>query len=342
MTRVTLTALLVTIAFIGCSRSHAPVSRQSTAMNTYITVTIYDEDIENPRAEALIDSAFAEIRRVENFATDYSDSSEVGRVNLAAGKDSLRVSEELIDLVRAGIGYGDQSGGKLDITVGPLAKAWNFLAEHPRVLTRREADSLLPLVNYRSVHINGRYLFLPQKGMRLDLGSIGKGWAIERAADVLRRAGVRKFIVDIGGKLKIEFQGSHLLDSAVADVSVRHPRKTGEYLGHFMMGSGAVSTSGDYERFFIQNGIRYHHLLDPATGFPLRGVAAVTVITQDAFVADALSTVVFLLGREQGMQFMRNTPGLDGMITYEDGDSLKSEMTERLAKAFRRERSNAE
>ncbi len=139
---------------------------------------------------------------MESFATDYSDSSDVGRVNLAAGKGSLKVSEELIDLVRAGMSYGDQSGGKLDITVGPLAKAWNLFAEHPRVLTRQEADSLLPLVNYRSVHINGRYLFLPQKGMRLDLGSIGKGWAIERAADKLRRAGLKKFIVDIGGKLK--------------------------------------------------------------------------------------------------------------------------------------------
>ena len=128
-----------------------------------------------------------------------------------------------------------------------------------------------------------------------------------------------------------------MLDSTVAEILVRHPRVEGAFFGRFMVGTGAVSTSGDYQRYFIDNGTRYHHLLDPATGFPVRGLVAVTVVTPDALSADALSTVAFLLGRERGMEFIRTTPGLEGMMIYEEGDSLKYEITGKLAGRFVRE-----
>lgn len=327
--------LLLTALSCG-TETPKPIVRQTTAMNTYVNISVYD-DLPDERIDPMIDSAVAEIQRVENMATDYSDSSEVGKINLAAGVDSVRVSRELIGLIRQGIAYGNLSGGKLDITIGKLVKKWDFIGEHPRALSQQEVDSLAPFVDYRKLVIKDSQVFLPSQQMRLDLGSIGKGYAIERAADKLKRAGLKKFIVDIGGKLKVSFEGTHLLDSTVAEILVRHPRKDGGYFGSFKVGTGAVSTSGDYQRYFIDHGVRYHHLLDPATGYPARGLVAVTVLTEDALDADALSTVVFLLGREKGMEFIHHTPGLEGMIIYEDGDSLKYEITQGLALRFVRD-----
>ncbi len=319
----------------GCFSRNEPVSRQTTAMNTYVSVTIYD-DVDEDLAYALIDSAFAEIRRVEGFATDYSDTSEVGRINSVAGVDTVTVSQELIDLITRGIQYGDLSGGRLDITIGRLVKAWNFIGENPRALGPAQVDSLTAPIEYRNIAIRGKQVFLPSAGMRLDLGSIGKGYAIDQAAALLKRAGMRKFIVDIGGKLSVNFEGTHRLDSTAVEVLVRHPRKDGAYFGKFHVGTGAVSTSGDYQRFFIEDGVRYHHLLDPFTGYPMRGLVAVTVVTDDAISADALSTVVFLLGKEKGMQLIRETPGLEGMIIYEQGDTLAYEISDGLSGGFHR------
>lgn len=330
-------ACIAAVLFPSCNRARAPVSRQSTAMNTYMSVTIYDQDVSESRAQSLIDTAFAEIRRVEGFATDYADTSEVGRINAAAGHHPVRVSEELIRLIRRGLDYGQMSAGKLDVTIGGLVKEWDFIGEHPKALTRREADSLIPHVDYRRLVINGSDVYLPDPEMRLDLGSYGKGYAIDRASEMLLAAGLRQFIVDIGGKLRVEFAGTRMLDSTVARILIRHPRREGEYFGSFAVGTGAVSTSGDYQRYFIEKGVRYHHLLDPGTGYPVRGLAAVTVVTADAITGDALSTIAFLLGREKGMEFIRNTPGIDGMVIYEDGDSLAYDITPGFARRFTRD-----
>jgi thiamine biosynthesis lipoprotein len=334
--RTAVSIILSALLFHACTRSHTPVSRQSTAMNTYVSITIYDEEVDHDVALKLIAEAFAEIQRIEGFATDYSDTSEVGRINAVAGIDSLRVSEELVRLIRTGIDYGNQSGGRLDITIGHLVKAWNFIGDHPRVLSQEKVDSLLAPVDYRKLLINGTTVFLPSRGMRLDLGSIGKGYAIDRAAAILRDGGLRKFIVDIGGKLFVSFEGTHMLDSVAVDVLIRHPRKDGEHFGQFKVGTGAVSTSGDYQRYFMENGVRYHHLLDPATGFPVRGLVAVTVVTGDALSADAVSTIVFLMGREKGWEFMQ-TNRIDGLILYEEGDSLQYRITDNLTRRFTRE-----
>ncbi len=331
-----LNAILFGLLLVGCGRGHDPVSRQTTAMNTYVSVTIYDEDVDEEHAFALIDSAFAEIRRVEGFATDYSDTSAVGRINAVAGVDSLEVSDELISLVREGIRYGGMSKGKLDVTIGKLVKAWDFIGENPHALGREEVDSLLAPVDYRKIRISGNHVFLPSRGMRLDLGSIGKGYAIDRAVGLLAKAGMKRFIVDIGGKLGVRFEGTHQLDSTAVEILVRHPRMDGKYFGKFRVGTGAVSTSGDYQRFFIENGVRYHHLLDPSTGYPVRGLVSVTVVTDNSLDADALSTVIFLMGKENAMDFIRQIPGLEGMIIYEQGDTLAWEVSDGLAGRFDR------
>jgi thiamine biosynthesis lipoprotein len=307
----------------GCSGNPAkPAVRETAAMNTYVTVTIYDHVQTREKQESLLDSAVAEIKRVESMASDYIDSSELSRINEAAGKDTVTVSRELADLLRASLAYGDSSMGKFDITVGPLVKAWNILSEHPRVPPPDEIKTLLKLVDYRCVSIRGNRVYLPHREMALDLGAIGKGYAVDCAMDVLSRNGVKQMVVDIGGNLGVRWEGTHGLDSAIAVISIRHPRKDGAYLGTFRYGSGGIATSGDYQRYFVKDGVRYHHIMDPGTGYPARGLVSVTIVASTASEADAISTLVFVLGKEKGMSFVRRAPGVECVMVSEQNDSL--------------------
>ena len=316
-------ALIVLLsAFPACRRTGGPVVRETTAMDTYVTITVYDRGLPAEKINTAIDSAFAEIRRIESYASDYIDSSEIGRANRLAGKDSLLVSDELASLLRMSFAYSDSSGGAFDVTVGPLEVLWNILAPHPRVPPPDSVGAVLRLIGYRLVALHGRMLYLPRRGMRLDLGAIGKGYAVDRATEVLAHAGIERAIVDMGGNLAVRWPGAPGWDSAVATISVRHPRVEGAFLGKFRHGSGGISTSGDYERYFIAGGKRYHHIMDPATGYPAGGVVSVTVVAPTAADADAISTTAFVLGRRRGMEFIRRRPGVDGFIVYEQGDSL--------------------
>jgi len=323
MTRATAGAIVVSCALLSaCSHGVRPVSRDGSAMAGYVTITVYDDDMPGEKAVAAIDSAFAEIHRIEGLASDYIDSSEIGRANALAGIDSMVISADLADLLVTSLAYGDSSAGAFDVTVGPLEKLWDILAPHPRVPPADSIRRALTLVGYRLVQLHDRTLYLPRKGMRLDLGGIGKGYAADRAMAVLARAGVQKALVDMDGNLAIRWPGPRGWGTPVATIAVRHPRIEGSYLGNFLYGQGGVSTSGDYERCFILDGVRYHHIMNPATGAPARGVVSVTIVAPTAADADAISTTVFVLGRQKGMEFMRRLPGVDGFIVYEQGDSL--------------------
>lgn len=314
---------LLALSLPACRKgAEQPIVRQSTAMNTYVTATIYDAGADVAAASSWIDSIFAEIQRVEAMATDYNDTSQVGRINAQAGVDSVSVSDELIALLRQGLYYGEVSSHAFDIAIGPVVKTWNFLSAHPHVPSKGRIDTLLPLINANLISIQGHKVYLQKRGMAIDLGGIAKGYAVDRSVQVLLRGGYKHFIIDIGGNLGVYWDRTHTLDSTVAEILIRHPRKDGEYFGKFMMGTGGVSTSGDYQRCFIQDGIRYHHIIDPSTGLPARGVVSVTIIAPDATSADAFSTLVFVLGREKGMEFIRHSHGIEGIIVYESGDTL--------------------
>jgi thiamine biosynthesis lipoprotein ApbE len=334
-------ALPLLVAVQGCRRHEVPLVRETTAMDTYVTITVYDDNLPAGNINTAIDSAFAEIRRIEGFASDYIDTSEIGRANSLAGKDSLMISSELAALLRRSFAYGDSSGGAFDVTVGPLEVLWNILAPHPRVPSPDSVRIIRDLVGYRNVVLQGNSLYLPRKGMRLDLGAIGKGYAVDRAMDLLARAGIQKAIVDMGGNLAVRWPESNGWDSTVATISVRHPRIEGSFLGTFRYGAGGVSTSGDYERYFIANGKRYHHIMDPATGYPSTGVVSTTVVAPTGADADAISTTVFVLGRMKGMEFMKRTPGVDGFIVYESGDSLAIDYSPGFKGRFLRGRAGA-
>jgi thiamine biosynthesis lipoprotein len=323
-----LLAALLVFSFLlplhSCKQSRQErIQRETTAMGTFLTVTVYGNDLDAVKTNEWIDSAFSEIRRVEAMATDYNDSSEIGRINVNSGTAAVDVSGELALLIRKALDFSSASNGAFDIAVGPIVKAWDFLSEHPHVPDSLSIRRLLPLVDYRQVRADGGTVMLPKKGMALDLGAIAKGYAVDRAVDVLKRGGYERMIVDLGGNLGVYWQGTHMLDSTAAQLLIRHPRLENKFFGEFRYGSGGVSTSGDYQRYFIEDGVRYHHIIDPATGYPVRGVVSVTILAPNAMTADAISTLVFVLGKERGMEFIKSHQGVEGLIVYEEGGGLK-------------------
>lgn len=301
----------------SASQPAGPIVRSTVAMDTYVKITVYDEKKGRENTDLAVDAAFAEIRRIEEFATDYDDSSEVGRINAYADIHPVKASQELIGLLLRSRQFHAMSDGAFDVTVGPMVKAWNFKSDSPQVPSDRALRALVPLVGDRLIRIGGDSVYLPFRKMAIDLGAIGKGYAARRASEILSMQGFRHFIVDIGGNLSIVDIDSMATASVPTSVDVRDPRHPERTIGQIAVRSGGVSTSGDYERCFFINGIRYHHLLDPATGRPARDLISVTIVTNDAESADALSTAVFVLGRKKGAELLGKIPGVQGLLMWE-------------------------
>jgi thiamine biosynthesis lipoprotein len=269
------------------------------AMDTLITVTVY-----GPDAVGRGRAALGEFRRVERLLSAFLAESEVGRVNAAAGRKPVRVSRETLDLVALSLKYAALSDGKFDPTVGPLVRLWGIGTGRTAPPAPAEVAAARRLVDYRRVVVDqaGSRLYLPQAGMALDLGGVAKGYAAQRAADLLRREGVRSALVDAGGN--IVALGTRP-DGRPWRVAVRHPRRPRAVLGILSVVDRAVVTSGDYERYFESGGRRYHHLLDPATGYPAAGFQSATVVGASSTLADIASTAVFVLGPGKGPAFAR-------------------------------------
>jgi thiamine biosynthesis lipoprotein len=335
MKRIVVCAFLA-LASSCNTKNVQPFSRETTVMDTYLSVTIYDEGIPLERANALIDSTFLEMQRIEHIMTDYSDTSDVGRINSRAGKDSIATSVELIHLLNVAKRFSEKSNGAFDVTVGPIVKAWDFLSSEPEVPSKYKIRTLRQLVGYKNLSIIGTKAFLKERGMRLDLGGIAKGYAVDQAVEILKRNGVAKTIVDLGGNLGVSWEGTHALDSSVAEILIRHPRKEGKFFGAFHVGTAGISTSGDYQRYFFVDNVRYHHIINPTTGYPANDVVSVTIVADNAMNADVLSTLVFVLGREKGMEFITQSDGVEGLLVWEENGVLRHELSPGLEGKFRR------
>jgi thiamine biosynthesis lipoprotein len=206
------------------------------------------------------------------------------------------------------------TGGKFDITFGALAEIWKFDHDQDNTVPDRGAiEARLPFVDYRLVQVDrtGGTAFISKAGARIHLGGIGKGYAVDRAAALMREHGLGDFLIQSGGDLYVAGQNGNVPWT----LGIADPRNASA--GAFAtleVRNGTVSTSGDYERFFIKDGVRYHHLIDPDRGMPATGVRSVTIVADSAMLADALSTGVFILGPAEGMKLIENLPRVEGVI----------------------------
>lgn len=291
--------LVALAAAFGLSRRDQRFTGSEFAMDTVITVTVY-----GPRAKVNAETALAEFRRVDELLSAFRPESDIGRVNAAAGRAAVRVSRETIEVVALALKYAALSGGRFDPTVGPLVRLWQIGEGRKEPPAAGEVRAARRLVGYERVMVDepGRRLYLPERGMALDLGAVAKGYAAGRAAELLKRRGVKSALIDAGGN--IVAVGARP-DGRPWRIGLRHPRRAGEVSGVLEVTDRAVVTSGDYERYFLFEGRRYHHLLDPETGYPADELQSATVVAGSSALADILSTAVFVLGPKEGPEFAR-------------------------------------
>lgn len=297
-----------------------PVGRTRFLMGTSVTVKVFAST--NDRAERLVDRAFDEMARIEalmSAAAAWDSTSRVRVVNAAAGSSWVFVGPELAHVLGGALRLSERSHGEFDVTVAPLSELWGFSSERPRVPSADEIRRALPLVGYEGLHLEGDRARLDRKGMALDLGGIAKGYAVDQAVALLRREGAKAALVEAGGDLAYFGRKPGNVPWRIA---VQHPRQPHTYIAVDSPYEG-VATSGDYQRCMVVDGHRYHHILDPHTGYPASGVASVTVWTTSAMDADALATAVFVMGPEEGMALVEALQETEALLLLERDGALR-------------------
>jgi thiamine biosynthesis lipoprotein len=298
-------------------------------MGSTLTLTAWTAD--KSAATLAFDDVFAEFTRLEKLMSTWIPDSDVSRVNREAGVRPVRVSAEVREVLKTARQMSEWTGGKFDVTFGALSGLWKFDHDQDNVIPdMTEVRRRLALIDYRAIQIDDSSgtVFLSRKGMSMHLGGIGKGYAIDRAAAILRGRGFRDFMIQSGG----DIYAAGMKDGRPWGLAIQDPRgAANRVFAELDLTDGTFSTSGDYERTFMKNGRRYHHILDPATGEPARGSRSVTIVSNRAVLADGLSTGVFILGPDAGMTLIERLPDVEGVIVSEKNEVLiSSGLTDKL------------
>lgn len=287
-----LMALLVLLT--GCSQAKEPVRGTEFALGTVITLSLLDHG-----DEALLEEAFDLIEAIEDKMSTRIEGSDIWRINHQAGEGPVPVTEETLGVILQGMAYGDFSKGSFDISMGPIVDLWQIGSAEARLPEPGEIEAALEKVDYRKITVVEDAVGL-ESGMSLDLGAIAKGYAADQVAEFLRSRGVTSAVLDLGGNIKTI--GARKGGEAFR-IGIRSPFEgRNDYFGIVSLVDKSVVSSGDYERYFEEDGKRYHHIFDAVTGYPVETeVAQVTVITEKSMEADALSTTFYTLSVEEGI-----------------------------------------
>ena len=305
--------LVGTLLLSGCSSE--PVADTDFLLNTVSTITIYDESSSKKPGE-IIDECFSLCRDYENMLSKTIKTSEVSAINNADGQ-AVSVSDDTAELLNLAVEYSEISDGKFDITISPAAELWNFTAEEPKVPSESEIEKAAEKINYKNIEIHGTDVTLKGEGTAIDLGGIAKGYIADKATDFLIENDVEKAIVNLGGNIYVICPED---DEKGFTIGIQEPfAPSGTLYGTVNLKNGSVVTSGVYERGFEENGVRYHHILDPKTARPVENnLYSVTIIAPSSARADALSTTCFALGLEEGLKLISETDGVEAVFITDD------------------------
>lgn len=289
------------------------IERSGSAMGTVIRVTVWTAEEE--RAVVAVDRALAEFKRLDELMTTWTKTSEVSRINAAAGTaEPIPVSGEVFECLSRGQDAARLSGGTFDLTVGSFAGVWKFDEDNDGTIPPPElVEERRKLVSWRDLELDPakKTARLRRPGQRITLGGIAKGYAVDRAAAILRQGGLSDFIVQAGGDMWV----SGRRGDRRWRVGIRDPRGPKErFFAAADVEDRTFSTSGDYERFTVKDGRRYHHILDPRTGYPASGVRSVTIMAKDAVTAEVLSKIVFIWGARRGLAFVAKMKDVEAVI----------------------------
>ena len=298
----------------------AKVTAEASAMGTRLNfIALTSERVDEAHVHAAIEKAIEEIGRLESLMTTWKDDSEVSRINQSAGKSPVRVGPETFDVIAKSLWISDRSGGVFDITFEAMHGLWRFdedlekrLPDSAAVAERRK------LIDYRRIVLDREKstVFLNRPSAKISLGGIAKGYAIDKAKEILLAAGIEDFLAQAGGDLYVHGRRA---DGSPWMAGVRDPRgPEGSYFARMPVVDHAFSTAGDYERSFVLDGKRYHHIIDPRTGFPATASRSVTIWAKDALTADALDDAVFILGAEKGLSLVESVDDAGAIIVDAD------------------------
>ena len=307
-----LTALLLLSLFFGCRMQPKQLSRTDYLLDTVVTLTLYGAKEED------LDAAFKEIRRLSDLLDAYAPFSDLGWLQAAAGTRPVAVAAETMSLLTFAKAMYEKTGGYLDVTVGPLIDLWDIRngGYCPKDEELSAALDLLGMDDLVLDEANGT-AYLARPGMRVDLGALAKGYIADRVKALLLNRGVKSGVIDLGRNILLigEKPGNDPFS-----IGIQSPNAAGEMLRVLSLRDQSLVTSGTYERYFERDGRRYHHVLDPFTGFPAEtGLLAVTVLSDSSLWGDALSTACLLLGMEKGMALVESIPETEALFVLADG-----------------------
>ena len=297
------------------------IKRSQYLMGTLVFVTGVAPD--EATAKTAVAEGLGEIRRIEQLMSTWKPNSELSKVNAASGKRPVHVGKENMEVLKTSLRMAALTEGGFNIAVGPAVTAWN-VSQEGRIPSQEELNTIRPFTSLANVVIDeqAETVFLKQEGMQVDVGGIGKGYTADLVVEVMQQAGATAGVVALSGDIKTF---GRMPDQERFVFGIQHPRKEqGEILGQIELENEAVSTAGDYQRFIMKDGIRYHHILDPSTLQPARGCQSVTIIAKDGIMADGLDTGIFVMGSEKGMALIESLPDVEGVIVNAVGNVMIS------------------
>ena len=310
--------LLLTFSSVGCTplEPAQPKEYKDTQflMDTIIEITAY-----GPNSEAAVQAAFKEFSRLHEITNNFDENSQVSMISKMAGKQKVQVDPDLIKMLKRSNELAEMLDGTFDVTIGPLTDLWGIGRKGDFVPTDQEIDKALSLIDYHLLDINetDNTVYLKKVGMKLDLGGVAKGYATDRAIEILKSYGITSALVNAGGDIRVI---GNKPDGTPWRIGVQHPRNSDGVIAKLTLTDwDTMESSGDYQRFIMKDGVRYSHILDPRTGKQPRSVTSVTIIINNSTDGDILSTALFILGVDKGLEYLKNFPGVEVIWVTNDG-----------------------
>ncbi len=303
--------LLVILLINGCTQRFP--TKKEFLMDTEVEVILPQGSEEDFAA------AFDEMRRIEKLMNVHDPESEISRVNRLAGKEAVQIDKKIFEILEVSVEYSVLTSGAFDVSIRPLSVLWGEKGKLKEIPKVKEIEERLSLVNYKNIVLDKRNqtVEFKREGMALDLGGIAKGYALDCAVRVLKEREIKEALINVGGDIRVMGERNWR-------VGLQHPRKEGEVLIIIKLKDQAIATSGDYQRYFVKENKRYHHIINPKTGHPAQRCMSVTIFAPRATQADILATGIFILGPEKGMKLIESLEGVEGIIIDSQGKILLS------------------
>jgi thiamine biosynthesis lipoprotein len=288
------------------------IKRTQILLGTVVEIQVRDDD---KKADDAISKAFEEMKRIDDLFTTFNDQSPVFKINNQIDT-IIKVDTEIYNLIILCDSITKLSDGCFDVSLNNIIKVWGFDSDNFRVPAQYEIDSALMLSGWNNIKILAEDKIFKKKKIELNFGAIAKGYAVDKAIDVLRNSEIKEALVNAGGEISVI--GNNWT------VGIQYPRKINSIIKKIKLNENTIATSGDYEQYFEVDGIRYHHILDPKTGYPSTGLQSVTIINKSNTFADALATAVFVMGKEKGMKLIESLDDTEVMMIDSNGNIFYS------------------